>query len=106
MTASLPLVAEPTTAPTVLPVHLTRFVGREGELRDVQRLLAGARMLTLTGAGGSGKTRLALEAAREAGADFTRTVWLDLAALGEPGLVAHEAAVAFGVADRADASTV
>ena len=44
-----------------LPIHLTRFVGRDAELNELARLLSGTRLLTLTGAGGSGKTRLARE---------------------------------------------
>src|SRR5450755_5200908 len=55
-------VAEP--AGHNLPVALTSFIGREREVREVARLLDRSRLLTLTGAGGSGKTRLALEAAR------------------------------------------
>ena len=47
-----------------LPSPLTSFIGRERELVDVERLMGHARLLTLTGAGGSGKTRLALEAAK------------------------------------------
>ena len=45
-----------------LPVHLTRFIGREAEMAELVRLLTTTRLLTLTGAGGSGKTRLAREA--------------------------------------------
>ncbi|MFF3409846.1 BTAD domain-containing putative transcriptional regulator [Streptomyces sp. NPDC002742] len=57
-----------------LPAQLTRFIGREAELRHVGDLLAGARLVTLTGPGGAGKTRLAIEAARaRAGATITRT---------------------------------
>lgn len=49
--------------PLHLPVQLTSFIGRERELAEVEALLAHTRLLTLTGAGGSGKTRLALEVA-------------------------------------------
>jgi hypothetical protein len=48
-----------------LPVELTSFVGRRGELAEVTRLLAGSRLVTPTGIGGVGKTRLALRAATE-----------------------------------------
>ena len=48
-----------------LPAELTSFVGRRGELAEVRRLLAGSRLVTLTGVGGVGKTRLALRAAAE-----------------------------------------
>jgi DNA-binding SARP family transcriptional activator len=71
-----------------LPTPLTTLIGRERELVDVERLLARARLLTLTGAGGSGKTRLALEAARRARPAYADGVWfVDLAVVGESLLV-------------------
>ncbi|HTI23561.1 MAG TPA: BTAD domain-containing putative transcriptional regulator [Kutzneria sp.] len=63
-----------------LPARLTSFVGRDLELQQVTRALAGARLVTLTGTGGAGKTRLAVEAAERLLADFPDGVWLvDLA---------------------------
>ena len=56
-----------------LPTPLTSFIGRERELVDVERLIGRARLLTLTGAGGSGKTRLALEAAQTSSSRVRRT---------------------------------
>jgi len=56
---------------TSLPAEPTPFVGRQGELREIQRLLAGTRLLTLTGPGGVGKTRLALRSALETSGDFS-----------------------------------
>jgi transcriptional activator/AAA ATPase-like protein len=53
-----------------LPAPVTSFVGREAELAEIERLLGQTRLLTLTGVGGVGKTRLALEAARRAVPDF------------------------------------
>jgi MoxR-like ATPase len=53
-----------------LPESLTSFVGREQELREVKRLLAEQRLVTLTGPGGTGKTRLALQAATDLLDDF------------------------------------
>jgi predicted ATPase/DNA-binding SARP family transcriptional activator len=92
-------------APTLeLPVHLTRFVGRDRELGDLTRLLGAVRLLTLTGAGGSGKTRLALEAARRAAPSFSRIAWADLAPLGEAQLLAQQVAAALHVPERAGAS--
>ncbi len=71
-----------------LPSQLTSFVGRERELAEAAALLRDARLLTLTGAGGCGKTRLALQLAGQQGEDFSDGVWLvELAALGEPELV-------------------
>ena len=73
-----------------LPAQLTSFIGREREMADLERLLASTRLLTLTGAGGCGKTRLALEVARQLLDRFPDGVWLaDLAPLGEPSRVAH-----------------
>jgi non-specific serine/threonine protein kinase len=71
-----------------LPLQLTRFLGRERELNDLRKLLGDARLLTLTGSGGIGKTRLALEAARGRIGTFADGVWLlDLARLEDPALV-------------------
>jgi len=72
-----------------LPTPVTSFVGRERELADVQRLLGRARLLTLTGAGGCGKTRLAVQAAQRERRSYPDGVWfVDLAAVDESLLVA------------------
>jgi predicted ATPase/DNA-binding XRE family transcriptional regulator len=74
------------TNPALLPQHnlphtASSFVGREKELSAIQRLLSGSRLVTLTGAGGIGKTRLALQVAREVVADYPDGVWwVELAA--------------------------
>lgn len=81
-----------------LPTPLTSLIGRERELADVERLIDRARLLTLTGAGGSGKTRLALEAARRARPAYPDGVWfVDLAAVGESLLVADAVLEALGL---------
>jgi transcriptional regulator with XRE-family HTH domain len=73
---------------TTLPLPLTSFVGRAAELSEIQRLLSATRLLTLTGAGGIGKTRLAVEAARHLADEFQDGARLvELAALVDPGLV-------------------
>jgi predicted ATPase/class 3 adenylate cyclase len=73
---------------TNLPVQPTPLVGRERELGDVLGLLTSHRLVTLTGAGGSGKTRLALQAAAESVEDYTDGVWfVSLAAVREPELI-------------------
>ncbi len=72
-----------------LPLQLTSFVGREDELRDVKKRLLDTRLLTLTGVGGSGKTRLSLQAAAESAEDFKDGVWLvELAAVSDPDKLA------------------
>ncbi|HWI95880.1 MAG TPA: tetratricopeptide repeat protein [Solirubrobacterales bacterium] len=88
-----------------LPSQLTSFVGRERELAETAALLRDARLLTLTGAGGCGKTRLALQVAGQQAEDFSDGVWpVELAALGEPELVGPAVAQALGTrlaSDRA-----
>jgi predicted ATPase/DNA-binding SARP family transcriptional activator len=87
-----PLPAQPRLG-TTLPVQLTRFIGRSAELTRIRALLDRTRLLTLTGPGGSGKTRLALEMARGVEADVPGAVcWVELAALTDSSLVAQEVA--------------
>ncbi|NIK60439.1 ATP-binding protein [Kribbella shirazensis] len=78
------------TARGRLPAELTSFVGRRRELADTRRLLSSSRLLTLTGAGGVGKTRLALRMAGEVRRTFSDGVWFaELAALRDPALLGH-----------------
>ncbi len=81
-------VRSPAESPNNLPRQLTSFIGRERELAEAAALLRNSRLLTLTGAGGCGKTRLALELAGQRADDFADGVWpVELAALGEPELI-------------------
>uniref|UniRef100_A0AAU2AH17 LuxR C-terminal-related transcriptional regulator n=1 Tax=Streptomyces sp. NBC_00093 TaxID=2975649 RepID=A0AAU2AH17_9ACTN len=83
-----------------LPASFTTFVGRRREVAEVCRRLGTTRLLTLTGVGGIGKTRLALEAATAAATAFPDGVWLvDLAPVRRPSAVASTAATALGVPD-------
>jgi non-specific serine/threonine protein kinase len=83
-------------------VELTSFVGRERELAEVATLLSRNRLVTLTGAGGSGKTRLAVRAARQALAEYQDGVWLvELAPLSDPALVASAITAAVGIRAQA-----
>ncbi len=85
---------------TNLPVQPTPFVGREHELSDVLTLLANHRIVTLTGAGGSGKTRLALQAAAESIEEYRDGVWfVSLAAVREPQLIESTIAQVVGGPD-------
>ncbi|HUA42579.1 MAG TPA: LuxR C-terminal-related transcriptional regulator [Streptosporangiaceae bacterium] len=85
-----------------LPAELTSFVGRRGELAEVKRLLTGSRLVTLTGIGGVGKTRLALRAAAGLRRAFRDGVWLvQLDQLRDQALVAQAVAAPLGLQDRA-----
>ncbi|HEV7662384.1 MAG TPA: tetratricopeptide repeat protein [Chloroflexota bacterium] len=87
--ASFPPLRSPNARPNNLPAQLTSFVGRQRELAEIRRLFGATRLLTLTGLGGTGKTRLALRAATDLLEEFPDGVWFtDLAPLGEPALVA------------------
>ena len=89
------------TLPNNLPLQLTSFVGRERELGEVAALLSAHRLLTFTGPGGTGKTRLALQAAADALEQYPDGVWLaELAALADPGLVPQAVAQAVGVREE------
>ncbi len=88
-----------------LPLYLTRFVGREQELATLPSLLLSKRLLTLIGAGGVGKTRLALEIATTLSASFPDGVsMVELASLSDPHLVPHAIASALGVRTDRDSS--
>ena len=88
----------PSVRPPALPVELTTFIGREAELRTLEGLLDAGRLLTLTGAGGSGKTRLAVELAARAGDRYPDGVaWVELAALSDPALLPRHVAAALGI---------
>ncbi|MDA8350758.1 MAG: winged helix-turn-helix domain-containing protein, partial [Pseudomonadota bacterium] len=90
--------AEAPSPPTNLPAAMSDFIGREAELTTVHELLQHNRLVTLVGTGGIGKTRLALEAAREALAEFPEGVWLaELAPLTDPELVASAMHAALGL---------
>ena len=85
-----------------LPLQLTSFIGREREMAEVQRLLTETRLLTLTGSGGAGKTRLALEAAAGLLSNFVDGVWwVELASLTDPALVPQGVGAALGLRDEA-----
>jgi predicted ATPase/DNA-binding CsgD family transcriptional regulator len=82
------------------PASLTSFVGRGGAVHEVASLLDQYRLVTVTGPGGAGKTRLACELAGHVGGRFADGVWLaELAAVRDPALVASVVAVALGVRD-------
>lgn len=89
---------------TGIPPHLTRFVGRERELQELVRLMERTRLLTLTGAGGSGKTRLAGEVASRAAGRFERVAWADLSPVTNAELLVQQVAAALQAPERSDLS--
>ena len=100
--AALTLAAARPVARNNLPLQLTSFIGREHEISEARRLLRSARLLTLTGPGGTGKTRLSLQVATEMLAEFPDGAWLvELAPISQPALVLQ--AVAQTLALRAEA---
>jgi len=94
--------ARPSAAyPTNLPAATTRLVGRQREREDVRRQLDGARLVTLTGTGGCGKTQLALAVARDVLVDYPDGVWLvELASFADPALVVGAVAAAVRVREE------
>ncbi|MDQ6791294.1 MAG: AAA family ATPase, partial [Candidatus Dormibacteraeota bacterium] len=77
-------------------------MGRQAQMADARRMLAGTRLLTLAGPGGGGKTRLALELAPKLASGFADGVWLvELAAVSRPDLVTQRVAAALGVRESA-----
>jgi predicted ATPase/DNA-binding SARP family transcriptional activator len=84
-----------------LPLQHSRFIGREQELAQVQRLLASHRLVTLTGAGGCGKTRMALQVAAELLAEYPDGVWLvELASLTDPTLLPQSVAAVLDIQEQ------
>jgi predicted ATPase/DNA-binding winged helix-turn-helix (wHTH) protein len=84
-----------------LPAHMTSFVGRERDLAGLTHALASTRLLTLVGAGGIGKTRLALELASSALVDYPDGVWLvELGSLTDPALLSTTLLSALGVPEE------
>jgi predicted ATPase len=92
-----------------LPQQLSSFIGRQNEINELKRLLVQdkVRLLTLTGAGGCGKTRLSLEVAAELLESFPDGVWyIELAPLGDPTLIPQTIARALGLAESLEGTFV
>jgi len=90
-----------------LPAQLTSFIGRTDEIAEIRQLLSTTRLLTLTGAGGCGKTRLALQVAAELLDQFRDGVWVvDLSPLAEPDLVKNAVASVLRVQEGSERSLI
>jgi predicted ATPase/DNA-binding CsgD family transcriptional regulator len=97
----LPAIAVPEDRPRELPRYLTNFIGRQREVSQLKDLLHGTRLLTLTGAGGVGKTRLALHVAEDLATHADVAAWfVDLASVGDPSLVRNAVASALGLREQ------
>ncbi len=91
--------------PNNLPTQLTTFVGRDRELGEAMALLKGSRLLTLSGPGGTGKTRLSLQLAAAVAEDFPDGVWfVPLEPIRDPSLVAPTIARTLGLSDSTSQS--
>jgi predicted ATPase/DNA-binding CsgD family transcriptional regulator len=105
-----PLISVNSSPKYNLPSPLTSFIGREEGIETIKHLVAthrGSRLLTLTGAGGSGKTRLALEAAAKLYNDFPDGVWfIEFAPLTDPTLVLQSVLTTLGLSEQAGRSTL
>lgn len=95
---AFPPLASLNAIPNNLPQQLTSFVGRERELAEIKQLLSTAHLLTLTGSGGTGKTRLSLQTAAEILDGFPDGAWfIELAPITDPALVPQTVATAQGI---------
>jgi predicted ATPase/DNA-binding CsgD family transcriptional regulator len=95
-------MARPARRPGNLPVEATSFVGRRRELADIRKKLGAARVVSLVGPGGVGKTRLAIRAASDLGRSFKDGAWLvELAEVQDPSLVGNAMVAALDLRDQA-----
>ena len=102
-----PLRASSAVVSQHLPMQLTSFVGRDDQLTQVRELLTQNRLVTLTGAGGTGKTRLAIEVARQHSGGFGDGIcYVDLAPITDPDVVPIAVARAFELPDQPGRSTM
>ncbi|WP_231995799.1 LuxR family transcriptional regulator [Mycobacterium sp. 852002-51163_SCH5372311] len=102
-----PLRVRSVVASHNLPVQLTSFIGRQGQMTELRELVAGNRLVTLTGAGGTGKTRLAVEVAAQLNAEFSDGIWyVALAPITNAAVVPVTTARTLGLPDQPGRSTM
>lgn len=100
-TAGAPASEPPETGVHNLPGSLTSFIGRERERVEIRNMLGASRLLTLTGPGGGGKTRLALQVTGDLAAEYPDGAWLvEFAPLAEGSLVPQAVAAALGIREQ------
>jgi len=93
-----PFIKSLNIIPNNLPLQLTSFIGREKEIEEIRKLINANRMVTLTGSGGTGKTRLSVEVGAQELASFVHGVWLvELAPLSDPEQIIPALAIVFGL---------
>lgn len=98
LSSDFPALRTLTGVPNNLPAQLTSFIGREKEIKDIKQTFSAARIVTLTGAGGTGKTRLAFQVGLDLLDTFPDGVHLiELAPLSDPNLIAQSLAAVLGL---------
>ena len=98
LTSDFPPLKTLDARPNNLPVQLTNFIGRENELKEIKELLKTSRLITLLGPGGTGKTRLSIQAGADVIDEFVNGVWfIEFASLIDPSLILYVTASAFGL---------
>jgi predicted ATPase/class 3 adenylate cyclase len=101
--AEFPPLASLEAFPNNLPVQLSNFIGRDREIAQAKEILSTARLLTLTGPGGGGKTRLALQVAADLVDEMADGVWLaEFATLSDPMLLTQAVAASLGLRDQSE----
>ncbi len=101
--SEFPVLRSVRDSPGNLPRQVSSLVGREAEVNDVAELVRLQRLVTLTGVGGVGKTRLAIEVGAELAGEFDDGVWLvELAGVGDPGAVPAAFASVLGITPQGD----
>ncbi|MDQ2751243.1 MAG: adenylate/guanylate cyclase domain-containing protein, partial [Actinomycetota bacterium] len=105
--SEFPVLRSVDNVPGNLPRQVSSLVGRDTDVDDVAELVRSERLVTLTGLGGVGKTRLAIEVAAELAGEFDDGVWLvELAGVGDPGAVPAALATVLGIAPQSDVALI
>jgi len=105
--ADFPPLQSLAASPKNLPVQLTSFIGRDAEVAEVKGLLSASRLVTLTGSGGCGKSRLSTQVARELGSHYSNGVWfIELAPVADPALVPQTLLSIFNLREDSHRSTL